>query len=108
MKIFSMEEMHRGWFVGDFSPCAFRTADFEVGVLSHKAGENWPAHYHKEVVEINYLVAGDMTIQGKMLHAGDIFVIDRGEVADPVFHSDCIIVVVKTPSRPADKVEVSI
>lgn len=101
-----MESMHRGWFIGDFHPSAYRTKDFEVGIINHKAGENWPAHYHRDVVEINYLHTGEMTIQNTKLKTGDIFLIDKGEVADPVFHSDCTIIVVKVPSIPADKVEI--
>ena len=95
--------MHRGWFIGDFDPSVLKTNKFEVGVLKHKKDETWQAHYHKESIEYNYLIEGEMTIQGILLKAGDIFVIDKYEVADPIFITDCTVVVVKTPSIPQDK-----
>jgi hypothetical protein len=47
-----------------------------------------------------------MTIQGKELNSGDVFVFEKGEVANPVFLEDCVVVVVKVPSIPGDKFEV--
>ena len=44
-----------------------------------------------------------MTIQGKELNSGDIFVLEPYEVADPIFLEDCNLIVVKTPSIPGDK-----
>ena len=38
--------------------------------------------------------------------AGDVFVIEPGEVAEPEFLEDCQLVCVKTPSLPGDKYEV--
>jgi len=95
--------MLRGWFVGDFKPTAFRTKKFEVGYLKHKKNENWPTHFHKKSVEINLLIEGAMKIKGKILKKGDIFILDKKEVADPIFLKDCSIVCIKIPSLPNDK-----
>lgn len=108
MEIFSIEDMKGGWFIGDFNPSVYRTEDFEVCFKSHYKGEKWPKHYHKEALEINYLVRGSMTIQDKLLKPGDIFVINKNEVSDPVFHEDCEVVVIKTPSVTGDKYEVKL
>ena len=99
--------MHRGWFIGDFEPSVLKTKDFEVGVLEHKKGEYWKAHLHKESTEYNLLLEGKMTIQKTRIEAGDIFIIEKGEVADPVFQEDCKVLVIKTPSSPKDKYEVN-
>ena len=98
-----MKDMKGGWYVGDFSPTAYRTKDFEVSYKLHPKGENWDTHYHKKADEINFLVSGKMIIQGQTLSAGDIFVIKRYEIADPTFLDDCYIVCVKTVSDTADK-----
>jgi hypothetical protein len=45
-----------------------------------------------------------MTINGVLLDAPTIFVLERGEIADPTFLTDCRLVVVKTPSAPGDKI----
>ena len=41
-----------------------------------------------------------------MLNSGDVFVFDKGEVADPIFLEDCKLIVVKIPSIPSDKFEI--
>jgi quercetin dioxygenase-like cupin family protein len=106
MNVTQLKDYHRGWFIGDFEPSLLRTKDFEVGVLTHQKGEYWAPHYHKESVEYNVLVQGKMTIQSKELNSGDVFVFEKGEVANPVFLEDCVVVVVKVPSIPGDKFEV--
>lgn len=106
MNITKLKDYVRGWIIGDFEPTVLRTKDFEVGVLTHPKGEKWPAHYHKESVEYNVLVKGRMTVQNTELNTGDVFIFDKGEVADPVFHEDCTVVCVKVPSLPSDKFEI--
>jgi len=47
-----------------------------------------------------------MTIDGTLLVPGDVFTFGPGDIADPVFHEDCKVLCVKTPSIPGDKYEV--
>jgi quercetin dioxygenase-like cupin family protein len=101
-----IEEFTRGWIIGDFEPSLLRTKDFEVALLTHKQGEVWPKHYHKIGTEYNVLISGSMTVDGTLMQAGDVFVFNPNDVADPVFHQDCTILCVKTPSIPGDKYEV--
>ena len=103
MKKCRLEDMKAGWFIGDFEPSLLRTKDFEVAVKMHPKGEIWDIHYHKVSREYNCLVKGSMTICGENLHEGNIFVIEPNEIANPVFHEDCTIVTVKTPSQIGDK-----
>ena len=104
MKLSKFEYMIGGWFIGDFEPSVLKTKDFEVGYKIHPKGENWGKHTHKHIVEYNFLVRGKMTMCGKDLKAGDIFVVYPDEISEPVFHEDCEIVTVKTPSIPSDKI----
>lgn len=106
MRTAKLSDTKRGWFIGDFEPSIFRTKDFEVGYLTHKKGEEWSTHYHKEAAEYNLLVEGSMTVNGVLLEPGDIFVFEPYQIADPVFHEDCKIVCIKTPSIIGDKYEV--
>jgi len=103
MEISKITDYKGGWFVGGFKPTAYDTSDFEVCYKIHKANEEWDVHYHKIGTEINYLIKGEMTIQGKKLVSGDVFVIYPYEVADPIFLTDCEIIIVKTPSNTNDK-----
>jgi len=106
MKKQRIEEMWRGWFIGDFEPSVLKTDKFEVGLLTHKKGEVWPKHYHAIATEYNVLIEGRMTIQEQQIVPGDIFVLGPNEIADPIFHEDCKILCVKTPSLTKDKYEV--
>lgn len=103
MQIFKLKDFTRGWIIGDFEPSILRTKDFEIGILEHKKGENWSKHYHELADEYNILIYGKMIIQNKEMNAGDIFVIEKNEIADPVFLEDCLICTIKTPSIPGDK-----
>jgi hypothetical protein len=98
-----LSNMTRGWFIGDFEPSLLKTKDFEVGILTHKKGEEWPEHYHKIATEYTVLISGSMTICGELIEPGTIFVLKPYEIADPIFHEDCVILVIKTPSVIGDK-----
>jgi quercetin dioxygenase-like cupin family protein len=102
----NIKEFWRGWFIGNFEPSVFKTEQFEVGLLTHKKGEVWPAHYHKIGTEFNVLISGHMTIADTEIYPGDVFYFNPGDVADPTFHEDCQVLCVKTPSIPGDKYEV--
>lgn len=104
VEIVKMDTMSRGWFIGDFFPSVLRTENFEVGYLKHNKGEKWDIHYHKIITEYNYLISGEMRVNGKLIVAGDIFIFRPGVVADPEFLQDCEIICVKTPSLPKDKI----
>lgn len=97
--------MKNGWFIGNFEPSVLKTTNFEICYKQHKKDEKWPIHYHREAVEINYLIKGKMTIHGLLLQTGDIFRIDPWEVANPVFLEDCELIIVKIPSVIGDKYE---
>jgi hypothetical protein len=106
MKKTQLSDMWRGWFIGNFQPSVLETKDFEVGILTHKKDEIWPKHYHAIATEYNVLISGSMTIRNELISPGTIFVLEPNEIADPIFHEDCIIVCIKTPSIPGDKYEV--
>lgn len=98
MKVHKIADMVSGWFVGGFEPTVHYTEDFEVNYRLHPAGQHWDTHYHTKVKEINLLVRGKMTLQDQELNAGDIFVLEPWEIANPVFLEDCEVVTVKVPS----------
>jgi len=105
MKVLKIDDMIGGWFVGNFEPTAYKTDQFEVSYKLHPKGQRWDVHYHTDVTEINYVIRGEMTIQGKLLSSGDIFILKPYEIADPEFLIDTEIICVKTPSLN-DKISV--
>lgn len=103
MDIKKFTDFNGGWYIGNFEPSAFKTEQFEVCYKTHYAGEKWEAHYHKLVTEINFLIEGEMILQGKKLQGGDVFIIYPYEIADPNFLTECKLIIVKTPSNTKDK-----
>lgn len=106
MKIYKLEDMIKGWFIGNFSPSVLQTEQFEVGVLKRKKGLERPMHYHKEAVEISCLLLGKANINGQEINPGDIFVLYPFEKVDALYYEDSTLLVVKTPSVLGDKYEV--
>jgi len=95
--------MFKGWFVGDFAPTAFKTSNCEVAVKSYKSGDYEDSHYHKVATEITLILSGSVRMSGKDWHAGDIIVLEPGEVTDFLALTDAVNVVVKTPGASDDK-----
>lgn len=52
MKVAKLEDMVKGWFVGNFDP----TNDVEVAVKEYKKGDYEEKHYHKIATEITVIV----------------------------------------------------
>ncbi len=101
-----LEDSIGGWYIGNFENAAYQTKGLEASFKIHKAGEVWDWHFHEHLDEINLLVRGSMTIQGKDIHPGDVFILEPMEIADPVFHEDCEVVCIKVPNFTNDKIVV--
>lgn len=98
-----IDEMERGWFVGDFEPSVLRTNAAEVGVKCYKAGDKEGSHHHKSATEVTLIISGHARMNGVDLVEGDIVRLEPGEVADFQAMSDVTTVVVKVPSVKGDK-----
>ena len=105
MKTFKIEDMHNGWFIGNFDPCVTKTKDVEVAHHFHEKGykNDEGPHYHKKATEVNYIINGKVTVSGKQLTAGDIFVYEPRDISDVQFLSDTDLIVIKMPSCINDK-----
>ena len=96
IQVYKLQDMFRGWFVGNFEPSVFKHAGVEVGYLLHKKGEKWQTHYHNNIIEVNLLT------QGKMI-LNDIE-INKKILASPIFLEDCYIICIKIPDMIGDKI----
>jgi mannose-6-phosphate isomerase-like protein (cupin superfamily) len=103
MRVARLENMSRGWFVGNFTPTLYATNDVEVAVKSYKANsfEDW--HYHKIAIEITVVISGNVRMNGLRFEAGDIVILEPGEGADFMALSDAVTAVVKIPGANNDK-----
>lgn len=98
-----LDEMVRGWFVGDFEPTAHRTGEVEVAIKHFAAGDAEPRHVHRRATELTAVVAGRVRMEGRELHAGDILEVRPGDPCDFLALTDAIVVAVKLPAVPGDK-----
>lgn len=103
MKTARLEDMVKGWFVGNFEPTLYRTNDVEVAVKSYKAGDREDAHYHKIATEITVIVSGRVRMNSVEYVAGDIVVMEPGDVTDFEALTEVTNVVVKLPGANNDK-----
>lgn len=106
MKTAKLNNMTKGWFVGNFEPTLYKTNDVEVAVKSYSAGEYEKKHYHKIATEITVVTKGTIRMNGKDYTAGDIIIMEPDEVADFCAITDAENVVVKLPGANNDKYEV--
>ncbi|OOX96100.1 hypothetical protein BOQ03_05470 [Campylobacter coli] len=103
MKDYKLDEMVRGWFVGNFEPSIFKTNDVEVGVKEYQKGDIEERHYHKIATEITVIISGKVRMNDQIYSKGDIVMIYPGESTDFQVLEDTITVVVKIPGANNDK-----
>lgn len=103
MDVYRLDDMIKGWFVGDFEPTAVRTQACEVSVKRYSAGTKEEAHVHKVAIELTMIVSGRVRMNGREFETGDIVVMNPGEAGDFEALTDTITTVVKLPSVKGDK-----
>ncbi len=106
MKTENLNNMVKGWFVGNFEPSLIKTNDCEVAVKSYKKGDKEDAHYHKIATEITVVVKGKVRMFDKIFSEGDIIVVEPEDVTAFEALEDSMNVVVKIPGANNDKYEV--
>ena len=103
MRCEKLNDMVRGWFVGNFEPSLYKTNDVEVGVKEYKKGDYEEWHYHKIATEITVIVSGCVQMNDKKYSKGDVIVIEPGEGTDFKALTDTVTAVVKLPGANNDK-----
>ena len=103
MKVDKLNNMFKGWVVGNFEPSLFKTDDFEVAVKEYEAGDYEEKHYHKVATEITIIGKGKVEMNGVEYNSGDIITIEPGEATDFKVIKDTITTVIKFPCVKDDK-----
>lgn len=101
-----LEDFHGGWFLGNFTPSMLTTEDFEIGLKRFAKGDTEPLHYQQIAVEFTLVVSGRISLGGNEVGPNEILRVDPGERADFLAIEDSVVVAIKTPSIPNDKLEV--
>jgi hypothetical protein len=106
MKISNIDNMVKGWFVGNFQPTLFKTNDVEVALKRYCKGVYENTHFHKVATEITVVASGCVKMNGVEYHAGDIVIMEPHESTDfEALEENTQCVVVKIPGANNDKFE---
>lgn len=100
---YNLDDMVKGWFIGNFEPSLYKTADVEVGVKRYKSGDHEFAHHHKIATEFTVILDGEVEMSGVVYKTGDIIKINPHVSTDFKALTDVITVVVKLPGAENDK-----
>ena len=103
MKVDKLNDMFRGWVVGNFDPSIYKTDDVEVAVKTYKKGDYEPRHYHKIATEITVICKGRVLMNNELYEEGDIITIAPNEQTDFRALNDVITTVIKLPCTKGDK-----
>lgn len=98
-----LDEMIRGWFVGDFEPTVARSSDVEIAVKHYAAGDAEERHVHQVATELTAVVSGRIRMDGVELGPGDIASIPPGQPSDFLALTGAVLVCVKLPAVAGDK-----
>ena len=82
MRTARLEDMVKGWFVGNFEPTLIKTNDVEVAVKSYNKGDYEEKHYHKIATELTVIIQGRVKMNEVEYQKGDIIVMEPMEATD--------------------------
>ena len=99
-----LEDFTGGWFIGAFSPSLHATSEFELCIKRFQPGDSEPEHYQRTATEVTVIISGLCEIAGRQLTTNDIAVIPPGVPAAFKALEETVLVAVKFPSMPDDKV----
>lgn len=92
----------RGWFIGNFERAAFPSKDFEVAYQKNPRCQT-ASHIHKIAHEITLVISGRQICNGEMFEAGDICILEPGDISQIEYLEETEVVTIKVPSVPSDK-----
>lgn len=98
-----LNDMVKGWFVGDFDPTVLRTQAAEVAVKVYQPGDYDAWHYHKIATEVTLILHGRVRMNDSIYQTGDIITIRPNEGTDFQALEPTTTVVVKVPGAQNDK-----
>lgn len=100
---FLLNEMIKGWFVGNFEPTVFKTNEVEIGIKHYQSGDFEKKHHHKLATEITVVQKGIVEMNGIQYGDGAIIKLDPGVSTDFKAVTDVTTIVVKIPGAKNDK-----
>lgn len=107
MKKSNINNMVKGWFIGNFEPSLWKTNDVEIAYKTYAKGDYEEKHFHKIATEFTLITSGSVRMFDKVWEKGDIVIVEPNDVTDFLALEDSETVVVKIPGANDDKYVVS-
>jgi beta-phosphoglucomutase len=98
-----LNEMIKGYFVGNFYPSILQTDSFECGIKVYKKGDKEGLHFHKIATEITVVISGKVIMCNREIKTGEMILMEPGIETSFEALEDTITCVIKTPSNNNDK-----
>ena len=105
MKHYDLNNFINGWFIGNFLPSIYETENIEVAVKFLNSGQKEDSYVQLKATEITVVTSGKIEINNKIFTKGSIIEISPNEPANFNCLVDCVLVCIKFPSIPNDKVK---
>lgn len=102
---YNLNDMFKGWFIGNFEPSMHKTNDVEIGVKKYKKGDFENVHFHKIATEYTVIILGKVEMNGTIYCENDIIKVIPNVATNFRAITDVITVVVKIPGANNDKYE---
>lgn len=104
MRLNNINNMLRGWIVGNFNPSLYNK-DYEIGFKYYKKGDYEAAHKHLLSEEVTIILFGEVKMNNITYYEGDIIIQEKNELTDFLCVSDRAITAIYRPdgSYPNDK-----
>ena len=105
MQFEKIDNMLKGWFIGNFFPSIYQTPEFEVAIQNYKKNQEEAPHYHKKAHEVTVVLSGQVSMNDKILNEGDIVLVFPNETVSFKALKKSKTLVIKFPSIRNDKFE---
>ncbi|MBR3516852.1 MAG: hypothetical protein IKO10_11110 [Lachnospiraceae bacterium] len=102
MKHFRIDDMHLGFFVGDFEPTVFRTNAVEMAIKQIAKGTLDGGYYREIDTEIINVLSGEVECNGEHFQKGDILLFTQGEMISIFALEDSNVLISKLPGTKGD------
>ncbi len=104
MERYKLNDFTGGWVVGDFSPVLFSNKSVEIAVKTYKAGDTEDCHFQRIACEATIVTEGKISMGESIFDKGEIVLIPPNECSPFTALEDSVLVCIKWPSSPEDKV----
>ena len=91
----SIDNMIQGWFVGDFTPSAFKTDKCEIAIKKYLEGDIEPLHKHINADEIVCVLQGKVQIQDIEFKPSEISYVKVNEPTNLIALEDSVCLFIK-------------